>query len=114
MNLLDIRVTAGDAGPVVSLSGEADITRIEQLEDVLNAQITGGARILTVDLSGLRFADSSALGVLVRTARTLKARGGRLDLTNPRPAVAQTMALLGLIESLTARGDETGPGPGTA
>jgi anti-anti-sigma factor len=67
-----------------------------------------------VDLSGLRFADSAAIGTLVRAARTLKARGGRLDLTNPPPALAQMLALLGVVESLTARDDETGPGPGTA
>src|SRR5690348_10653428 len=80
VNLLNIHVAAGDAGPVMMLSGEADITNVDQLEDALNAQITAGARILTVDLSGLRFADSTAIVALVQAARTLKARGGRLDL----------------------------------
>ena len=114
MNLLNIHVVAGDAGPVVMLSGEADITTVKQLEDALDAQITAGARILTVDLSELRFADSATIGALVRAARTLKASGGRLDLTNPSPAVAQMLALLGIVESMTERGGETGPGPGTA
>jgi len=114
VNLLKIHVAAGDAGPVVMLSGEADITNVEQLKDALDAQITAGARILTVDLSGLLFADSAAIGTLVRATRTLKARGGRLDLTNPSPAVAQMLALLGIVESMTERGGETGPGPGTA
>ena len=112
VTLLDIHVAAGDAGPVVMLSGEADITTLGQLEDALNAQITAGARILTVDLSGLRFADSSAIVALVQASRTLKARGGRLDLTNPQSALTQTLALLGVVESLTTSGDETGPGSG--
>jgi anti-sigma B factor antagonist len=107
VNLLDIHVAAGDAGPVVMLSGEADITTVERLENVLNAQITAGARILTVDLSGLRFADSATIGALVRAARTLMARGGRLDLTSPQPTVAQMLALLGVDEVLTVRGDQT-------
>jgi anti-sigma B factor antagonist len=114
VKLLDIRVAAGDAGPVMMLSGEADITNVDQLENALNAQITAGARILTVDLSGLRFADSTAIVALVQAARTLKARGGQLDLTNPQSALAQTLALLGVVESLTVRDDETGPGPDRA
>jgi anti-anti-sigma factor len=114
VNLLTIHVAAGDAGPVVMLSGEADITNVDQLEDALNAQITAGARILTVDLSGLRFADSTAIVALVQAGRTLKARGGRLDLSNPQSTLAQMLALMGVVESLTARDDETGPGPGTA
>ena len=112
VNLLEIHVAAGDAGPVVMLSGEADITTVDQLEDVLNAQITAGARILTVDLSGLRFADSTAIVALVQAGRTLKARGGRLELTNPQSALAQMLALMGVVESLTTSGDETGPGSG--
>jgi anti-anti-sigma factor len=113
VNLLEIHVAAGDAGPVVMLSGEADITTVDQLEDVLNAQITAGARILTVDLSGLRFADSTAIVALVQAGRTLKARGGRLELTNPQSALAQMLALMGVVESLTTS-DETIPGSGTA
>jgi len=114
VTLLDIHVAAGDAGPVVMLSGEADVTTVGQLEDVLNTQITAGARILTVDLSELRFADSATIGALVRAARTLKASGGRLDLTNPQPPLAQMLALLGVDEVLTVRDDGTGSGPGPA
>ena len=114
VNLLNIHVDAGDAGPVVMLSGEVDITNVDRLEDALNAQITAGSRILTVDLAGLRFADSTAIVALVQAGRTLKARGGRLDLTNPQSTLAQMLALMGVVESLTARDDETGPGPGTA
>ena len=110
MNLLDIRVAPGDAGPVVMLSGEADMTTRTQLEDALNAQITAGARILTVDLSGLRFADSATIGVLTATARTLKVQGGRLDLVNPQPGLAHMLTLLGVDEILTVRGSPLGPG----
>jgi anti-sigma B factor antagonist len=110
MSLLDIRVAPGDAGPVMMLSGEADMTNRAQLEDALNAQITSGASILTVDLSGLSFADSATIGALTTAARALKARGGRLDLLNPRPGLAHMLTLLGVDQILTVRG--SGPGPG--
>ena len=110
-SLLDIRVAVTETGPVMMLSGEADVTTLAQLEDALNAQIAAGARVLTVDLSGLRFADSATIGALARAARTLKAQGGRLDLLNPQPGPARVLTLLGIDEILTVRGG-TGPGPG--
>jgi stage II sporulation protein AA (anti-sigma F factor antagonist) len=101
---LDIRVAADEAGPVVMLSGEADLTTLGQLENALNAQIAARARVLTVDLSGLRFADSATIGALVRAARTLKDRGGRLDLLNPRPGLDRLLTLLGVNKILTVHG----------
>ncbi len=103
MNLLDVCVTAGESGPVVRLSGEADLTTVAQLGDALNAQVTAGARILTVDLSGLRFADSASVATLVRAAQRLKDQGGRLELMNPQPAVARTLSLLGVDQALAVR-----------
>lgn len=100
MNLLDIRVTDGEPGPVVVLSGEADLTTVAQLDDALNAQIAAGPRILTVDLSGLRFVDSASIAALVRAARRLTAQGGRLELIHPQPGVARTLSLMGVDQAL--------------
>lgn len=110
-NLLDIRVAITEAGPVLMLSGEADVTTLAQLEDALSAQITAGALILMVDLTGLRFADSATIGALARAARALKTQGGRLDLVNPQPGLARTLTLLGVDEVLTVRRG-TSPGSG--
>ncbi len=111
-NPLDIRVAVIETGPVIMLSGEADVSTLAQLEDALNAQITAGARVLTVDLSGLRFADSATIGALVRASRTLKAQGGRLDLLNPQPGPARVLTLLGVDEVLRVYGGGSGPEPG--
>ena len=102
---LGIRVAAGESGPVLMLSGEADITTLAQLESALSAQLAAGAAILTVDLSGLGFADSATIGALVRAARTLKAQGGRLDLASPQPALARMLALLGVGKVVPIRDD---------
>ncbi len=110
-NLLDIRVAAGDAGPVMTLAGEADLTTVGRLEDALNAQITAGARVLTVDLSGLRFADSATIGALARAARALKAQGGRMDLLNPQPGPDRALTLLGVDEVLTVHRGGSGRRP---
>lgn len=91
MDMLRASVTAGESGPVIVLSGQADITSAEQLNAVLTGQLASGARYLTIDASGLRFADSMAIHALLVAARTLKERGGSLILLRPpahRPAPA--------------------------
>jgi anti-sigma B factor antagonist len=88
---------------VLSLSGEADITTADELSDALAAQLATGAPRLTVDLSGLRFADSTVIRALVLADRTLKGRGGGLELVRPQPAVARAMSLLGVDRVIEVR-----------
>ncbi|HMI27143.1 MAG TPA: STAS domain-containing protein [Streptosporangiaceae bacterium] len=103
MSLLDISVAAGEAGPVLTLSGEADLTTVAELTEALTAQLAIGARHLTVDLSRLRFADSAVIRELVLADRRLKERGGRLALAHPQPAVARVLSLLGVDQAIEIR-----------
>ena len=103
MSLLGITVESLQSGVVVRLSGEADLSTIGQLRDVLNGQISGGVRQLTIDLSGLRFADSSSIRALTEAHLALKAQGGSLELVSPQPNVARILVLLGIDQVLTVR-----------
>ena len=107
MGLLEISVTAGESGPVLMLSGEADLTTVAELRDALAAQVASGARHLTVDLSRLRFADSSVIRALVLADRTLRERGGRLELAHPQPVVARALSLLGVDQAIEVRDERT-------
>ena len=111
MGMLEITVAAGKSGPVVKLSGECDMSVTGQLSDALDAQIGGGAQHLTVDLSGLRFADSACINTLVRAHLVLTERGGMLELAFPQPKVAATLALLGVDQALPVR-TQTAAGAG--
>ena len=104
MSLLEISVAVGESGPVLSVSGETDVTTVAELSEALTAQLADGTRHLRVDLSGLRFADSSAIRALVLAGRTLKQRGGALELANPQPVVARALSLLGVDQAITIRG----------
>ncbi|MBV9096179.1 MAG: hypothetical protein JO132_20280 [Streptosporangiaceae bacterium] len=42
MSLLRTSVSAGEYGPLITLSGEADITTAAQLSELLTAQMSGG------------------------------------------------------------------------
>jgi len=101
MSTLRVSATAGDAGPVLVLAGEADVTNAEQLRDVIGAQLAAGAVYLTIDAAGLSFADSRAIGILAGTAKTLKELGGGLILLRPREILLRSMTLLGVDQVIT-------------
>jgi anti-sigma B factor antagonist len=103
VGLLEISVAAGAAGPVLTLSGEADLTTADELTEALAAQLATGARHLTVDLSRLRFADSAVIRALVLADRTLKKRGGGLALAHPQRVVARALSLLGVDQAIEIR-----------
>ncbi|MBO0822739.1 MAG: STAS domain-containing protein [Actinobacteria bacterium] len=100
MGMLEITVADGESGPVVKLSGECDMSVSGQLSDALAAQIDGGAQHLTVDLSGLQFADSACINTLVQAHLVLTERGGTFELAYPQPKVARALGLLGVDQTL--------------
>ncbi len=70
-------------------------------------QLAGGTRQLTIDASGLRFADSASIRALVLAARTLQGQGGSLVLLRPQPPVARMLELIGADQVITVRGIST-------
>ena len=83
MSSLQVTLAAGAAGPVVILAGEADQASRTQLDEVLDAQLSGQPAQLTIDVSRLRYADSSAIRALAAAAVILRYRGGNLILMHP-------------------------------
>jgi anti-anti-sigma factor len=109
MAALSVSASAGADGPVVVLSGEADPTTATVLREMLAAQLETGARLVTVDASGLSFLDSASVRVLVLAARALQGRHGRLVLARPRPIVARLLEITGADRLLDVR-ELAGPG----
>jgi anti-sigma B factor antagonist len=100
-----LRTSASDGadGPVLVLSGEADTTTAPLLREMLATQLDSGARLVTVDASGLSFMDSASLRVLVMAARTLQGRHGTLVLARPQPLVARMLEITGADRLLEVR-----------
>ena len=95
MSTLRASVSAGESGPVITLSGETDVTTVAELSELVTAQLSGGTLHLTIDASGLRFADSASVRVLVLAARTLQQRGGDLVLLRPQRVLELSVVPLG-------------------
>ena len=94
VSLLDVSVATGASGPVLVLTGEADVTSVTRLDKALTAQISGQAVQLTIDATNLRYADSASVTTLVMAAMKVRTRNGSVTLLNPQPAVARIMDLL--------------------
>jgi anti-anti-sigma factor len=110
VSMLQASVTAGEYGPLIMLSGIADVTTGAALTGVISGQVSAGAQHLRIDVSGLRFADSSAIWLLIVVARTLIRGGGRMTLIRPQPAVAKMLALVDADQVITIwGGDPLGP-----
>ena len=97
MDLLTTSVATVESGgepyTLVELVGEADVTNSDALREVLDAEVAKQPRTLIIDLSGLRFMDSSALHVILRANRAMDREGGVVALASPRDPVAKMLRL---------------------
>ena len=80
--------------PVVSFTGELDLTTVPQARDALVRVATmHPGRTVAVDLDGVSFLDSMGLGVLVGGLRRTRAAGGDLVLVCSTARVLELLTL---------------------
>ena len=90
-------VAVHDSGTaIVTISGELDISNIDALEAAAAPLLEGQPARLIVDVSGLRFADSSAIALWVRWATT----ADEFKLRNPSPLLRKVITTMGLAGKL--------------
>jgi anti-sigma B factor antagonist len=112
VSTLRASMSAGESGPVITLSGETDVSTVAELSELVTAQLAGGTLHLTIDASGLRFADSASVRMLVLAARTLQQRGGGLVLLRPQQVLVRMLEIMGADQMITIRGQaEARPEP---
>jgi anti-sigma B factor antagonist len=84
---------SGRGCTVVEVRGDLDMATAPQLRESLQQRVNVGDRQVVVDLSGVGFMDSSALGVLVVMFKALRVVGGRLSLAAVQPVVYSVLAV---------------------
>ena len=90
---VEARESAGAPYTLVDIVGEADVTNTDELRRLLDEEVSQQPRTMILDLSGLRFMDSSALHALLRVNRSMDRQGGVLALVSPQAAVAKILRL---------------------
>ena len=90
------RVSSLDGPPIVATPDEIDATNSDELRAALLAASADDAPVVVADLSATSFCDSTALGVLVRTAKQLTSNGAELRLVAQAAPVLRIFALTGV------------------
>ena len=85
-----VTVDTAETGAVISASGDLDLASADALGTAIAAAANGGTT--TLDLTGIRFLDSTGLRLLLVNARTY---GDALSII-PSPAVTRTIEIAGV------------------
>jgi anti-sigma B factor antagonist len=95
----DFTLTAAYLGRnahVVTVTGELDVATAPELRDELGRVLAEGATDTVVDILGVSFVDSVALGILVDASKMMKARGGSLTVVCDDRRIARIIEITGL------------------
>lgn len=90
---------AGDAGLTVTINGELDITNVDALEAAVSSALERQPGRLIVELSGLRFADSSAIALWVRWSTAVH----EIELRDVSSILRRVIDSMGLSDTLNVK-----------
>jgi anti-anti-sigma factor len=94
---MSFELVSSDAGSAtVKVAGELDITTIEDLEQAVQPILDRDPQSLVIDVSSLRFADSSAIALWVKWAAVVPA----LEIRDPQPLLRRVIDSMGLAKTL--------------
>ncbi|MEJ3747582.1 STAS domain-containing protein [Actinomycetes bacterium KLBMP 9797] len=106
MTQFEARTSADPGHAVVSLAGECDLSVRESLTSVL-LDAVHRAQVVTVDLAGVTFMDSSGLHALMTAHHAAQRTGRRLYVRGATGGVAALLDLTGLRTVLTRPATDT-------
>ena len=96
-----IEQRAGTTPPVIAVSGEIDVATAPQLREALHSVIAQGEATIVLDLLGVTFLDSTALGVLVGALKRCRELGGELHVVVADPRIVKIFEITGLTSVFT-------------
>jgi anti-sigma B factor antagonist len=82
--------------PVISVTGEIDVATAPQLREALHGVIAQGDATVVLDLLGVTFLDSTALGVLVGGLKRCRELDGELHIVVHDARIKKIFEITGL------------------
>lgn len=99
---------ASGGPPVLVLDGELDLARAPSLQRAIDQLRADGHSTIVVDLLGVNFLDSTALGVLVAALARCREAGGDLHLIVAEPRILKVLEITGLAGTFPLHPTRTG------
>ncbi|WP_448062173.1 STAS domain-containing protein [Cellulomonas hominis] len=102
---MDVSVTSRDVGDrtVVEVAGEIDVYTAPVLREELSVLVEDGRVDLVVDLTAVRFMDSTGLGVLVGALKKVRSASGHLQLVIESERLLNVFRITALTQVFTIR-----------
>jgi anti-sigma B factor antagonist len=94
-----LRITTAQLGSsayVVSVTGELDVSNAHEFAEECKRVLDRGATRLVVDLVGLSFMDSVAIGALAKAANGIRAGGGECVVVVDDPRIRRVFEITGI------------------
>jgi anti-sigma B factor antagonist len=82
--------------PLIAVMGEIDVATAPQLRETLHGVIAQGRSTVVLDLLGVTFLDSTALGVLVGGLKRCRELGGELHVVVADARIRKIFEITGL------------------
>ncbi|WUH92855.1 STAS domain-containing protein [Streptomyces sp. NBC_00433] len=83
-------------GPLLTVAGDLDYDSAARFRAAVDALALQAGQLLTVDLSGLGFCDSSGITALISARNRARAHSADVALAGVPPATARVLRVLGL------------------
>ena len=95
---VDIDIRRFGEVQVIRLRGSLTLgSPVDDLRQTLDQALSAGDANLVLNLSDVRWVDSSGVGVLVKSLTSAKQAGGSLKLVNPSKPALQTLKMCNLL-----------------
>ena len=95
-----LSVERGQSMTIITATGEWDMANVDEFRLTLNEAVNDGIH-LVIDLTGVEFLDSTALGVLVGLRNRLIEADGQLTLLCPHERILKLFRITGLDQVFT-------------
>ncbi len=85
-------------GTILELTGDLTYANREEFKTAVDILRQKGCRYLILDLTGVRFIDSSGLGLLALVSQNFRLAQGRVSLLRPQSYVREIMNLANITQ----------------
>ena len=101
MKLFEVGVAPSEgAGVTLTLTGELDLSTVDQLEQAIADNLNSDGELVVMDLRELSFLDSTGLRLMLRLDASLKEEGRRLVLVKGPRRVQRVFELTRAVDEL--------------